>query len=122
MKTGIKKFFQMLWDTFIVPIKDYRWLGWIVLLSVFLIFLDPQGLQTMRVILYVLLFWLLAGVMRKIHFPYRHDVDGKRIQLKLSDFIKSALEGNVAAAIVALAYIGFMVAVAWSFLPWIRGW
>ena len=60
-------------------------------------------------------------MMRKVFFPYRIDVEGKRTQLKLSDFFKQALAGNVAAAIMGSAIILFMVAVAMSFIMWVRG-
>lgn len=119
--TTITKFWQMLYDTFLVPIRDFRWMGWMLLVGLMVLVLDPQGLQTMRIILFVLFFWFIAGMVRKIFFPYRIEKDGQRHQMNLSDFFKAALDGNIAAAIMGSTIVFFMVAVALSFIMWIRG-
>lgn len=112
---------QRLLDTFIVPVKDFRVLGWMILLGTAAHFVDPQGLQVLGIVLYVAFFWLLALSLRKISFPYRHQDETKRwVPCKLSDFFREALKGNIAAAIVASAIIFMQVAIAFSFTMWMR--
>lgn len=115
MKTG-----RRLWDTFIVPILDFRPLGWVIAIVAILHLLDPEGLNVMRVILYTVAFWMLSLSIRKAMMPYRYNNYGKRSQLKLSHFFRLAMEGNVAAAIVSVGILTFQALIAFSFIIWMR--
>ena len=115
------KYIQMLFDTFITPIKDFRVVGWTCLAGLFAYMTDPQGLQLISVCCYVMFFWLFALCIRKVMFPYRIETtNGKRTQLNLSDFFKKAYRGNMAAAIVVASQVFFMCMVALSFILWVR--
>ena len=118
---NVRTFLSRLYDTFIVPIKDFRPLGWVAFIVALLYWLDPQGLSVMRVILYTFLFWMLSLSLRKAMMPYRKtDEDGKKTQMKLSDFLRAALDGNLAAGIVGAAILGFQAILALSFILWLR--
>jgi signal transduction histidine kinase len=115
------KWLHNLVDTFIAPIRDFRVLGWTAIVGTLAFFVDPQGLKMIGVVLHVFFFWLFALSVRKAFFPYRStDADGKSSQIKLSHFFKEALNGNVAAAIVAFAQIIMMCCIAISFVLWVR--
>lgn len=118
----MKKYLEMLWNSFIVPVKDFRFLGWMVIVCLFAHQIDKQGLLNIAVILYVFMFFLFALFVRKIFFPYRvEDADGNKQELKLSDFFKEALEGNLAASVMGSTLILFMLGVAYICVYWIRG-
>jgi hypothetical protein len=118
------KWIRMFVSTFIDPIKDFRVLGWTLLIGALAFLIDPQGLKMVGVVLYVCFFWMFALSIRKVLFPYRKDVDengdGKKDPLKLSDFFKEAYKGSIAASIVVLAQIILMCVVALTFVLWIR--
>ena len=116
----MKTFLQQMYDTFIVPVKDYRVLGWTLLVGFAASIVDPQGLKIIGMVLYVLFYWSLALFVRKIMFPYRRKDGDLRTQIKLSDFFKEALKGNIAAAIMGSTIVFMMCAVAYSFMSWMR--
>lgn len=118
----MKKYLDMVWSSFIVPLKDFRFLGWMCIVCFFAHQIDEQGLLNVAVILYVFMFFLFSLFVRKIFFPYRTEKeDGSKEYLKLSDFFKEALEGNLAAAVMGSTLIFFMLGVAYLCVYWIRG-
>lgn len=116
----MKLWIQRLFDTFIVPIKDFRVIGWMFIAGLLAHQIDKQGLYNAAIILYVFMFCLFALFIRKLMFPYRQDTHAKQI-LKLSDFFKKAYAGNVAAAIVVCSQTFFMLGIIYVCVYWIRG-
>lgn len=111
---------RRLWDTFIVPVIDFRPLGWVVAVAALLYLLDPEGLNIMRVILYTVAFWMLSLTIRKAMMPYRREDEGKRVRMKMSYFLRLAAEGNVAAAVVSVGIMVLQALIAFSFIIWLR--
>lgn len=109
------------WDTLVVPVKDMRFLLWVAAITAALYLLDPEGLNVMRIILYTIMFWMLSICIRKAMMPYRRDSeDGHRVQMKLSYFMRQALKGNVAAAIISIGILFLQALIAFSFIIWLR--
>ena len=112
---------RRVWDTIIVPIKDMRFLFCIAAITAALYLLDPEGLNVMRIVLYTIMFWMLSICIRKAMMPYRRDTeDGHRVQMKLSFFMRQALKGNVAAAIISVGILFIQALIAFSFIIWLR--
>ena len=60
-------------------------------------------------------------VIRKAMMPYRRDTeDGHRVQMKLSFFMRQALKGNIAAAIISVGILFLQALIAMSFIIWLR--
>lgn len=115
------KTFRRLWDTFVMPIVDFRPLGWVIAIAALLYLLDPEGLNIMRVVLYTVAFWMLSLTIRKAMMPYRRDDENNnRVRMKLSYFLRLAAEGNVAAAVVSVGVIMLQALIAFSFIIWLR--
>lgn len=119
----MNKLGRRLWDTMIVPISDFRPLLWVLTITAVLYLLDPEGLNVMRVVLYTVLFWMLSLCIRKALMPYRcggENGEAARVRMKLSHFLRLAIEGNVAAAVVAVGILFFQALIAFSFVIWMR--
>lgn len=115
------KTIQRLWDTFIVPITDFRPLGWVLAIAALLYLLDPEGLNVLRVILYTVVFWMLSLTIRKALMPYKQDEENNvRVRMKLSNFLRLAAHGNIAAAVVSVGIITLQALIAFSFIIWLR--
>lgn len=115
------KTIQRLWDTFIVPITDFRPLGWVLAIAALLYLLDPEGLNVLRVILYTVVFWMLSLTIRKALMPYKQENENSaRVRMKLSNFLRLAAQGNIAAAVVSVGIITLQALIAFSFIIWLR--
>lgn len=91
------------------PLYDFRaWLLLLICLGVGMV-VDPVGtLGLAGYLAYVIGMWGAALMLSKILTPY----------IRLSDYAKSALGGNMAAAIVVLARVLLLICIAISIMAW----
>jgi len=91
------------------PLYDFRaWLLILVCLG-FGMLVDPVAtLGLAGYLSYVIGMWGVALMLSKILTPY----------IRLSDYAKSALGGNMAAAIVVLARVLLLICIAISIMAW----
>lgn len=113
-------YLKRLWDTIFVPLRDLRFLWIAVLFSVLALWLDPEGINALRIVFWVILFWGLAHALRKTLLPYAVEKDGKRIPIKMSHLLKKSLEDPIASAICFASIIYLLCCIAESFAIWMR--
>lgn len=113
-------FLKRIWETVFVPLRDLRFLWIMVVFAALSYWLDPEGINALRIVFWVILFWGLAHSLRKTLLPYCMEKNGKRIPIKLSHLLRKSLEDPIASAICFAAIIYLLCNIAQSFTVWMR--
>ena len=102
-------FLRKILDT-LRPLYDFRaWLLLLVCFGIGILWVDPAAtLGLAGYLSYAIGMWGAALMLSKILMPY----------IRLSEYAQSALDGNMAAALVVLARVLLLICIAISIMAW----